>query len=188
MNDASPIEIPPPFDEAKMQLLLTQLKQLEASEGISWWPLATGWWFLIVIAAIGLVLVTKQFIIYLHIKKQQAQLLEEYLHIASNYHDSNEQLTVQQKNRQYINDLNQLLRRAVMLSLPREQIANCRGQQWLSILKYTPVVIADEVAFTLLTACYQPDPNIDIEALDSFAQQWFAQQHPKHYKQELRDA
>ncbi len=177
-------QTPPPFDEEKMQLLMSQLQQLEASQGISAWPPAIGWWlvtiFAIALLALIIISVTKQF----KIKRIQKLLLNEYEQIATDYqHDKDSS--------KYLKALNQLLRRSLFIYTQRDTTATLQNDNWLQVLKFSNVDIPQPVEHALCIACYQPQPDIEFDALDHFAQNWLAIQKPslyKHWNKETKGA
>ncbi len=105
------------------------LRDIHLPQPVSWWPLAPGWWLLLVLAAI--ILIATLFALsryrrrrYRRIALQQLSQLEENF-IA----DHNRQLLLQ--------EISKLLRHIAVLHYPPQQCAGLCAEKWLSFLDST---------------------------------------------------
>lgn len=154
---------------------LAQLKDIHLPEPVGWWPLAWGWWLLIALTLLGLgALLWKG---YLRRRRQRyrREALTLLEHAYRNYQLSEPDSATR---RLYLQQVSQLLRRTALSALPdaREtDLAALSGTQWLRFLELSAGL---EPAFTggpghiLAEGPYQPDPQVDIDALHRLAQQW----------------
>ena len=144
-----------------------QLLDIRGLDNIPWWPLATGWWILgglIILAVLGLVLVTRYLILYppgswrwearralVRLKRQQSQLTPK-----------------EQAAR-----LSELLRRISIAQFGRPRIASLTGDEWLQCLQRldTSGFSWPEHGRILLTLPYAPDSGKgDEDAIDDLIQ------------------
>lgn len=154
---------------------LAQLKDIHLPEPVGWWPLAWGWWLLI--ALMLMVLGTLLWKGYVRRRRQryrrEAMALLE--HAYRDYQLSDPDPAAR---RRYLQQVSHLLRRTALSALPdaREtELAALSGAQWLRFLELSAALTP---AFTegpghiLAEGPYQPDPQVDIDALHRLARQW----------------
>ena len=106
---------------------LAQLKDIHLPEPISWWPLAPGWYLLIVVGLSGLGLVL--FLLYRwhargRAKRQALKLLQIYQDQYKRHENSQETSA----------KINELLRRVALVYFPRVNVAGLHGEAWLDFL------------------------------------------------------
>ena len=106
---------------------LANLRDIHLPGDVSWWPLAPGWWALIIII---LALSTWGLVKWLRWRKRQVLLHEVQAELDKIQHD----FTHHQVIRTLVTDCSQLLRRLVVLRIGREKGANLTGQQWRTYL------------------------------------------------------
>jgi len=102
------------------------LKDIHLPDSVSWWPLATGYWLillLIIISILSIVLIRK----YLKNQRIKKLALKEYQQIKNEYQQS-------QNQKQLVTSLSALLRRAAISSYPRKDCASLTGKDWLKWL------------------------------------------------------
>jgi hypothetical protein len=93
------------------------------------WPLAAGWWLVIVLLLITLGFAGYKGYRYRQMKRQQYALLR-----ALKTFDNTLQ---RDKSAAAMTQMNQLLRRLALMHFPRQQVASLTGQQWLAFLDKT---------------------------------------------------
>ena len=103
------------------------LRDIHLPEAVGWWPLAPGWWFLIFLAAAGLVyFLYKEFLKW----RQNAArriALSELRRVRTDYEAGADVLALSK-------DLSELLRRAMLAYAPRGEVAGLTGESWLEWL------------------------------------------------------
>lgn len=103
-----------------------QLKDIHLPANASAWPLALGWWLLILLALfVGIILFFK-IKKYLKIKKHKLALKDEYLTLENKLNSS--------PTKDLIAETNILLRRLALAYYPEKNIASLTGGDWLSFL------------------------------------------------------
>lgn len=148
---------------------LAKLHDIHLPEPIGWWPLAPGWYLLLLIALIVLGLV-----IYLvrrshknkRAKRQALELLQRYE--LEYQKDANSQQSSMR--------VSELLRRVALAYYPREEVASLQGEAWLAFLTKTSKGIDFNVLSNYLLALpYQPAKEVDLGPLFFNARRWIKQ-------------
>lgn len=124
---------------------LANLRDIHLPGDVSWWPLAPGWWILVVVVIAVLVWSLLQWRkrqkhrqLVIEVTNELADIQTQYL----NHHS--EQILVQ--------NYSELLRRLIMLHQGRADTANLLGNDWLDALnQYLPEESLDEHFITLMT-------------------------------------
>ena len=103
------------------------LRDLHLPEAIGWWPLAPGWWFLILVVAAGIV-----YFLYRSIRKWRHNALRrvalrELSRIQKEYRNGVDEITL-------AIELSELLRRTMLAYAPRNEVAGLTGKHWLQWL------------------------------------------------------
>ena len=150
---------------------LDQLPPIILPEAISWWPLAIGWWIVIILSVfIALVLSIycvrsyKAKVLKRAATHEGQQLYQAYLQTNDSY--------------DYIAQYNQLLRRFCLQQFPNVFCASLSGDAWLQQLdklagKNLYQSSTGRQLLTLYQAKYCED--IDVSALNALLNQWLKQ-------------
>ena len=144
---------------------LANLHPLREPDLIGWWPLAPGWWLLIVLAALCLA-----FLLAVVIKRYRAnayrrQAVAQLQVLRSTY------LADRDPSR-YIAAANALLKSVALRSYPRREIAATSGEPWLRFLN-SSTKNAGNFDTGFVTAAYRKNcPDMDMERLHQTAQTW----------------
>ncbi|HSC68393.1 MAG TPA: DUF4381 domain-containing protein [Cellvibrio sp.] len=147
---------------------LDQLADIHLPDGVSWWPLAPGWWILLTLvaaAAIG-------FFIWRRRKQQnhyRVIALQELNTIYSRYNESQDAAS-------YLQALSILLRRTALTAYPRSFNASIKGIEWLNWLDTVhPAAnekFSGELGKPLVNNLYQKNPHIDASTLHRISAAW----------------
>ncbi len=103
------------------------IRDLHLPDPVSFWPLAPGWWVLIALVAIGLVVLLRK-ALQAHRESAARRLaLRQLKQHAGDYmrHGNAVQLAT---------ELSELLRRTMLAYAPRQEVAGLTGEEWLSWL------------------------------------------------------
>ena len=147
------------------EMMLSQLAPLREPPPISWWPLAPGWWVLIVLAVIAITALTA----WLTKRHRQRHYRRVALLALS-------ELRLQQAGGDAIN---RLLKAAALQAYPPDQIAALHGPSWLQFLASTCQKLeASDLAE--LEQRYQRDPSASSDALYAAAEQWIRGHEVRH--------
>jgi len=100
------------------------LRDLHLPEMIGWWPLAFGWWFLIVLAVAGL-----SYLLYRTFRRRRRNAsrrvaLRELSRIQKEYKNGVDEVSL-------AIELSELLRRTMLAYAPRGEVAGLTGENWL---------------------------------------------------------
>lgn len=137
-------------------LLKQQLRDVHLPAEVSWWPLAYGWWILIVLSALG---VTALIYYFFRNRKQNA-----YRHSA--IRELNIAYTLcQQKNdvAAYLQSANAILKRSVLHFSKQHDAASQSGQAWLNTLaRSTSGELSLELKDALASQVYRANAQADI--------------------------
>ncbi len=149
--------------------LLQQLKDIHLPNPIGFWPPALGWWILF-----G-TLPFLVFVVYYLKKPYQAYLLKKQLmqqlnQLEQTYQKKGSAIDSMQK-------LANLLKRAALMSYPREQVASLHGVDWVNFLQTSvPNYDTSKVMLIMQKSLYQPEINQDISEVFIFARFWLKKQ------------
>ena len=147
---------------------LDQLADIHLPDGVSWWPLAPGWWALLALVIIALV----GFFIWRRRKAQNIYRNIAQHQLAGIYADYQQT----QNAAAYLQALSLLLRRTALTAYPHSFNASIKGKQWLQWLDQVcpalPEKFSSELGENLLTSAYQKNPNIDVSGLQQLSAQW----------------
>ncbi|HHL19475.1 MAG TPA: DUF4381 domain-containing protein [Thiothrix sp.] len=143
------------------------------------WPLAAGWWVVIVLLLIALGFTGYKGYRYRQMKRQQHALLS----ILETF-DNNLQ---RDKNSAAVAQMNQLLRRLALMHFPRQHVASLTGKQWLAFLDKTGNTNAFSKGAGRILAegpyvAQLPD-TLDHKGLVEAIKQWLMQINNKYYQQ-----
>lgn len=149
---------------------LTKLHDIHLPPTIGWWPMAYGWYVLLII----LLLITSLLIAfwyrryhYSRAKKQACKLLHTY---EQEYQrQGNAAITCAK--------ISELLRRVALAYFPRQKVANLQGEAWINFLNQTAKNINfNDVRQHLLEFPYQNQvQEINLKPLFTRAYAWIKQ-------------
>lgn len=110
-----------------MDPTLLQLRDLHLPDPAGWWPLAAGWWFVIVLAVVGLGWLLRRAVRRRLCYAPMRYALREFAAIEADY--------LQHRNAVVLGkQLSELLRRGMLAYAPRDQVAGLTGEAWLQWL------------------------------------------------------
>jgi len=146
------------------------LRDIHLPEPIGWWPLAYGWWLLLVLimaCACGIIWWVKRR--KADPRRYALQSLNdiERQYASSDKSPNDDQATLIQ--------CNILLKRTALSMYPHEDIARLSGTRWVSFLKQHSQKTDDDLLNQLVTGPYQASSsasNIEISRLIQFTRQW----------------
>jgi hypothetical protein len=164
---------------------LDQLADIHLPDGVSWWPLAPGWWILLallVIAAIGVYLWRRRI-------TQNAYRIVAQHQLAGIYADYQQT----QNAAAYLQALSLLLRRTALTAYPHNFNASIKGNEWLAWLDSVCPALGEkftgDIGQLLLSSAYQKNPQIDVGKLQALSSQWInlhRNYHQTHRMHQIR--
>lgn len=148
---------------------LAQLKDIHLPESISWWPLAPGWYvviLLILLLIMGLVYLVHRRHVNALAKNQALDLLNTYKEQYEK--DHNAQVASAQ--------ISELLRRVALVYYPRAEVAGLHGDAWVEFLNLTSKGIDFKpVNAMLLDSPFKTMETVSLKPLITRAQLWIKQ-------------
>lgn len=136
------------------------LRDLHLPEAIGWWPLAPGWWVVIALAFVGLVVIFRR---YLRTRARGAARRYALLQL--------KELTAEFEQHRdavaFSSALSALLRRTMLSYAPRQEVAGLTGDAWLAWLDkdLDQPRFQSEAGRKLLELPYRA-PRDDVSAMD----------------------
>ena len=142
------------------------IRDLHLPEAIGWWPLAPGWWILIALAAIGLVLLLRQYLRRRAAGAARRHALQQLGQLSAEYEQHRDAV-------RFSAALSELLRRTMLAYAPREEVAGLTGDAWLAWLDQdlgTPRFQTDAGRKLLEMPYRRPDEDVSaMELIDVVA-------------------
>ena len=155
--------------------LLAQLADIHLPEPVSYWPPAVGWWIL---AAIGLVLLALLLRKLAAARRQQkiCQYALAELERCYDTYSNAEPANIEQSRLDYVNQFNTVVRRVALVHYPQANVASLDGAAWVDFIrqKGESSLMNDEIAAALQYGRFQKKCEVDVDAMQSFGQQWVA--------------
>jgi len=151
------------------------LRDIHLPDAVTWWPLAPGWWVLMLVCLLALAL---PFYILTRKKRRQLTLaaLTELQALKTAYaqHDDKKRSVM---------DLSALLRRICISRYPLREVAGLTGEKWLVFLDHCLVNTQHSGRHSFQKGAGRPlirspytqpanDPYIDMDSLFSLCEQW----------------
>ena len=158
---------------------LDQLADIHLPDGVSWWPLAPGWWILLALLAIAIV----GFFIWRNRKQQNYYRVIAQHQLAGIYADYQQT----QDAGAYLQALSQLLRRTALTAYPNSFNASIKGKDWLnwldSVCPPATEKFSGEIGQSLLSSAYQKNPQVDVNELHRLSSEWITLH--RNYRQRI---
>ncbi len=148
------------------QILQEQLRDVQLPEPISWWPLATSWWFLLSFVAVGLIFVIRAFHKY---RARNAYRQHARMQIQSHY----QQWQNDANTSQYLQSVNAVLKRA---SLHLDGSAcSLSGASWLDYLQsLSQDNFSEQTTDALSQGIYHKSPEYDVIQIQQELEHWLS--------------
>ena len=153
---------------------LAQLRDIHLPSDVSWWPLAPGWWGLLVLFFIMMALA-----VYLYLRSQrktkQELIIEQSLQL---FHTLQHQSLTP---KELLTELSELLRRTAISLYGRDAVANLAGKDWLNFLnkKGATKAFTKGVGQAFHDQPYRPEVKYNRPALLGLTNHWLQQQLKK---------
>ena len=149
---------------------LANLHPLREPDLIGWWPLAPGWWLLLVTVLLGLATLA-----YFLVRRYRANAYRR--RALSQLHVLHEEYLADADASRYITRTNALLKSVALRAYPPRQVAANSGEEWLAFLNnglQAPERFHDNFA----TAAYQKVcPEMDMAQVHRVTRNWI-KRHP----------
>ncbi len=148
---------------------LAQLKDIHLPPSVGWWPLAPGWYLLMLLVFVVVIVLSYK----IYRKKQHAKPKLQALALLKRYQqhynkENNSQITSAH--------ISELLRRVALVYFPREHVASLHGDSWLNFLNRTGKDVDFlSVRTMLLELPFKAQEPINLDPLFKQAAIWIGQ-------------
>lgn len=148
---------------------LTQLKDIHLPDPVGWWPLANGWYVLIVLSVVFVLSV----VYFFYRRNRQALAKNKALKLLRSYLE----LYEQNNDAQWASArISELLKRVALVYFPREQVAGIYGKAWIDFLNNTSKGLDFyQVEMMLLDLPFKSAESPDLKPLFILTQSWIKQ-------------
>lgn len=140
---------------------LSQLRDIQLPEPVSWWPPAPGWWLVA-----GLVVVILAVVYLIDRRRRKARWRRTALAELQRLHGETPE--------QFLRGVSVLLRRVAVTRFPRHDVAALTGERWLAFLdrplEGTP--FQSGAGRVLAAGPYTDEPEVDAAALHALCERW----------------
>ncbi len=148
---------------------LSQLRDIHLPDSIGWWPIAPGWYLLVIVSIVALMSVLfflNRYYVNGRARRQALRLLAMFQQQYER--DANAQLSAAR--------VSELLKRVALVYFPREKVAGLQGESWIAFLTNTASGLDFNCVRTeLLETPYQPMMDCDLHRLFTVARAWINQ-------------
>jgi len=144
---------------------LAKLHPLRLPEPIGWWPLAPGWWILVL--ALLLLGATLAYLLYQRYRRNayRRRALRQLQSLQLDY-------LAKSDTGLYLSQINALLKSAALMAYPRTEVAAQHGEAWRTFLNRS-LPPAEQLQPAFNDAAYQKTcPEIDVVQVHRAAQHW----------------
>jgi len=154
---------------------MDKLRDIHLPAEVSWWPLALGWWLVLALLLLGVVLAVawrRGWMPgrgYRHRRALQRNIVQACDAIAHRFDADHDAAAA-------CSALSDLMRRVALHCFPAQQVAGLQGQAWLAFLDCQGVVGAkfanSAVGDLLVQGAYQPQVEGDVAQLIAQCRAW----------------
>lgn len=157
-----------------MKSMQLPLHDIVEAPDVSWWPLAWGWWVLILLCLSTILIISYRW--YQSYRRQRAKRAA---------------LVQMNNSGTSLSELNLLAKQAALAYFPRQQIAPLRGTDWFRFL-VQQMPAKRQAAFSSQLdswqdALYRPQQDQDISAYRNLMQEWVRHALPPHHRKEAKN-
>ena len=144
---------------------LAALHPLREPLPVDWWPPAPGWWILLGLLALSLVILGWILLRRHRARAYRRQALTQLESLRTQYQQT-------QDANAYLGAANALLKSAALMAYPRRDVAASSGSRWLAFLN-DGVAPADQFPEEFVNGAYRKSGMaIDVEQMHSTAARW----------------
>ena len=154
------------MDEQLSAALKQQLRDVHLPDAVSWWPLAYGWWILVILALFGITA-----LVYYLLRKHKQKA---YRRIAIRELNTAYTLWQQQNDVEaYLQSANAILKRSVLHFTKHQGVASQSGQAWLNTLASSATCeLSSEFKNAFGSQVYRANADADIKLIHQELCNW----------------
>ncbi len=166
--------------------LLAQLADIHLPGDVSWWPPAVGWWVLALLLIAATVFLARKL---LQLRRERLILnhaLAELHRVYEEFADSDDSDAAVD----YLNQFNAVLRRVALVHFPDHRVASLGGREWVDFIKEKgdPSLVNEDIEAALSYGRFQPQYQVDVEALDRMGRNWITSLYTTPSQQQATSA
>ncbi len=147
------------------------LHDIHVPPGVSWWPLAPGWWLL---TGITVFLIVSLSLWLRHRRRGRLKRLarKALLEIEQDF-------STHQDSQRLASELSRLLRRICLECYPRREVAALHGEGWISFLNHQDQAFTGANAEAIKSAAFRPHLTCDAKDLLHATHRWLKSLPPQ---------
>jgi len=146
---------------------LSELRDIHLPEPVNPWPVAPGWWILLLLILISLVFGIRFLLRRWRSNRYRRNGLIKLQQLQETY-------ARDQDPQQYLLRFSELMKRIALVCFPREQVASLSGEEWVAFLDRTGGT--DEFSLghgqVLMYGTYEPGREFEVQALHELGLKW----------------
>ncbi len=158
---------------------LSELADIHLPDPIGLWPLAPGWWILIILGLIAAFFLGRRFIAQWKVNRGKMYALRELDKSLQEFRTAKAaapEADVDQLKLNFVSEINAVLRRVALKKFPRQNPASLSGESWITFLRRNgdASLLNDEQAQTLSQGRFAKQWSVDEDALYQMAHKWIS--------------
>ena len=149
-----------------VQALTEQLRDVHLPDAISWWPLAWGWWVLLVIVLCAVSVLVWQIKRSINKNRYRGLAITELESVIAQWREDDNSIA-------YLQSANSVLKRAVLHTSQDSSLTTTSGKTWVGLLhQWSPKALSEVSQNALAYECYQPSCDTDINSVHTELVRW----------------
>lgn len=158
---------------------LSELADIHLPDPVGFWPLAPGWWILLVIVLVTAFFLGRRFVAQWKINRGKMYALRELEKSLQQFRSARaaaSESEMDQVKLNFVSEINAVLRRVALKKFPGQNPASLSGEPWITFLRRTgdASLLDDEQARTLSQGRFAKHWDVNEDALYLMAQKWIS--------------
>lgn len=155
---------------------LSDLADIHLPDAVNVWPPAPGWWVLAVLVVIALVLVYRQQLARMFLRRRMGSALRE---LDNAYKAFNAGKEKNEAGLRLLHTFNAVLKRVALVHFPDPELPKLNGRAWLRFLdaQMNSADFTVGAGQVLADGIYRPVFNADVDALHALCKRWIEQSY-----------
>lgn len=158
---------------------LSELAGIHLPDPVGLWPLAPGWWILIIAILIAAFFLGRRFIAQWKLNRGKMYALRELDKALQEFNTAKAAAPEgdwDQVKLNFVSEINSVLRRVALKKFPRHNPASLSGESWILFLRRSgdASLLNDQLAQTLSQGRFAKHWNVDEDALYRMAYKWIS--------------
>lgn len=158
--------------------LLQQLRDVHLPNEVGWWPLAPGWWLLMLVTALLLAWLLRKWLHWRQLNRYRKDAIAELNNLLHHWQQDGDTA-------RYLQSAAAVLRRALLHLDGGKKSVSLTGQHWVAALhSYTKITLSDSTIEALTIAGYQSNPEVEVAHVNRQLVDWLRTHRQQPLKQQ----